>query len=219
MKQVRVAVVLSLFTAAGVAAHAQANPDFSQLKNEVGLEIGATVTPSVGVQTGGSLTFNSGFTLGIDYDHRLFGKRTQVAVGVDFLASPNDVKLSNPPTNVSGQYAFLFLPVNVRVKFNADRAIEPWLEFGGGYANFTPAQPVQSNIRVAGGGSTGTLEFGGGVDTKPLVHFKVPVLGQLPIGARFEVRDFYSGEPNYAVETTNKLQNNIAFTGGLLLRF
>jgi hypothetical protein len=33
------------------------------------------------------------------------------------------------------------------------------------------------------------------------------------------VRDFYSGLPNYNQKVTGNLQNNLAFTGGLLIRF
>jgi hypothetical protein len=33
------------------------------------------------------------------------------------------------------------------------------------------------------------------------------------------VRDFYSGQPNYGVHSDSSFQNNVAFTGGLLLRF
>ena len=54
---------------------------------------------------------------------------------------------------------------------------------------------------------------------KPLIRLGLPVVGKLPIAVRFEVRDFLSGQPNYGVPTTSSLQNNVAFTGGLLLRF
>lgn len=73
---------------------------------------------------------------------------------------------------------------------------------------------------MKGRGDSGTLESGGGVDTRPLIQFKgVPLLKNLPIGGRFEVQDFYSGQPHYGVETRRNLQNNVAFTGGLLIRF
>jgi hypothetical protein len=58
------------------------------------------------------------------------------------------------------------------------------------------------------------LEFGGGIDTGPIVH----VL-RIPIGFRVEVRDFYSGTPTYNQKINNSLQNNVVYTGGLLLRF
>jgi hypothetical protein len=56
--------------------------------------------------------------------------------------------------------------------------------------------------------------FGGGIDTRTVVH----VL-KIPIGFRIEVRDFYSGLPTYNQKVTGNLQNNLAFTGGLLIRF
>jgi hypothetical protein len=89
-----------------------------------------------------------------------------------------------------------------------------------GYADFAPASPKSGNVNVKGQGDSGTLEFGGGVDTRPIIQFRgVPVLKNLPIGGRFEVRDFYSGQPHYGVDTRGTLQNNLVFTGGLLIRF
>jgi hypothetical protein len=56
--------------------------------------------------------------------------------------------------------------------------------------------------------------FGGGIDSRTIVH----VL-KIPIGFRVEARDFYSGVPSYNQKITGNLQNNLAFTGGLLIRF
>jgi hypothetical protein len=56
--------------------------------------------------------------------------------------------------------------------------------------------------------------FGGGVDTRTLVH-----LFKMPIGFRIEVLDFYSGLPNYNVKIAGSMQNNLSFTGGPLIRF
>ena len=210
-----------LLSAVVTAAYAQAGSSapVSSDKNEIGLVIGATLTPSVARQGGGDVKLNSSLALGAEYDRRLIGHHTALYGGVDFLASPFDVKASFPPANVSPEYAYLFLTPHVRVKFNADGTWEPWLLLGGGYANFAPKEPATRNVNVTGSGSTGALVFGGGIDTKPLVHLSLPVVGKLPIAARFEVRDFLSGQPNYGVPTTSSLQNNVAFTGGLLLRF
>jgi hypothetical protein len=66
----------------------------------------------------------------------------------------------------------------------------------------------------APGTNTGTFVFGGGVDT----HTIVRVL-RIPIGLRAEVRDFYSGSPNYNRTVRGSLQHNVVFTGGLLIKF
>jgi hypothetical protein len=205
----------AFLTATTVLAQSKEPP----LKNEIGLVIGATEVPSIGRAAGGTIDLNSSLALGVEYDRRLLGKNTSLYVGGDFLASPEDVKVSNPASDVSPEYAYLFLSSHIKLKFNSTRTFQPWLSFGGGYADFAPAAPA-SGVIVKGKGNSGTLEFGGGLDTRPLITFKgIPLLGNLPIGARVEVRDFYSGQPQYGVATSGNLQNNVAFTGGFLLRF
>jgi hypothetical protein len=199
---------------------AQTVPSTPTAKNEVGFVIGATETPSIELQRGGSVNLNSSLALGAEYDRLLFDHRAALYGGLDFLASPFDVKASYPAAEISPQYAYLFLSPHVRVKFDVDAALQPWLLFGGGYADFSPAQPRTGNVNVSGAGSSGTLEFGGGIDSRPLLRLKdVPVVGKLPIGVRFELRDFYSGQPNYGVRTAGSRQNNVVFTGGPLLHF
>ncbi len=202
-------------------------PTLAQEKNEVGLVIGGIVTPSQTLSPGASLigpggavlpnrdiTFDSSLTLGAEYD-RTFVLKQKFAIdgGVDFLASPLDVKLSQKSQNVIGQYAFIFLTPHVRLKFRPSGVFSPWLSFGGGYARFLEKAPTAAPSFKPGTNS-GTFVFGGGVDTRTVVH----VL-KIPIGFRVEVRDFYSGLPNYNQKVTGNLQNNLAFTGGLLIRF
>jgi hypothetical protein len=209
-------VSLLSITLAAQPARSQSVPS----KNELGLVIGAAETPGIGLQRGGNINLNSSLTLGAEYDRHLLGSRTTVSAGVDFFASPFDVKASLPPSDVSPQYAYLFLTPHVRVKFKATGILQPWLLFGGGYADFAPASPRSGNVDVSGTGNSGTLEFGGGVDTKPFTQLKgLPLIGRLPIGARAEVRDFSSGQPDYGLPTTSSRQNNVLFTGGLVLHF
>jgi hypothetical protein len=202
-------------------------PTLAQGKNEVGLVIGGITTPSQTLSPGASfigpggavlpnrdIAFDSSLTLGAEYD-RNFVLKQKFAIdgGVDFLASPLDVKLSQKSQNVIGQYAFIFLTPHVRLKFHAAGAFSPWLSFGGGYARFLEkAPPAAPSFKP--GTNTGTFVFGGGVDTHTVIH----VL-KIPVGFRIEVRDFYSGLPSYNQKVIGNLQNNLAFTGGLLIRF
>jgi hypothetical protein len=202
-------------------------PALAQGKNEVGLVIGGIVTPSQTLSPGASfigpggtalpnrdIAINSSLTLGAEYDRTFVLKRKfAIGGGVDFLASPFDVKLSQQTQNAIGQYAFIFLTPHVRVKFHPDAVFSPWLSFGGGYARFLENSPTAAPS-FKPGTNTGTFVFGGGVDTRPVVR----VL-KIPIGFRIEVRDFYSGLPNYNVKVNGNLQNNLAFNGGLLIRF
>ena len=205
-------------------------PAFAQERherNEVGLQIGGIVTPSQGLAQGASLIgpggttlptqdlpFNSSLTLGAEYD-RAVVQRQKFAIdgGIDFLASPVDVKLSQRSQNAIGQYAFVFLTPHVRLKFHPEGAFSPWLLFGGGYARFRESAPT-TVPSFKSGTNTGTFVFGGGIDTRPVIRIR-----KIGVGFRFEVRDFYSGLPNYNVNVGGGLQTNLAFTGGLLLKF
>lgn len=184
-------------------------------KNEVGLVIGATVTREqslAGSPT--TLSYQSSLALGAEFDRRLItGRRAALYAGADFLASPLDVKLKNPPASVSGQYAYVFLTPHARLKFNPDGALSPWLLFGGGYSRFLEKKPATAPSFVPGT-NTGTFVFGAGIDTSALLH-----VWRIPIGFRGEVRDFYSGLPNYNQPVSASRQHNVAITGGLLIRF
>ena len=160
------------------------------------------------------LLFNSSLTLGAEYD-RAIVQRQKFAIdgGVDFLASPLDVKLSQKSQNAIGEYAFVFLTPHVRLKFHPEGAFSPWLLFGGGYARFRESAPT-AVPSFKPGTNTGTFVFGGGVDTRTVIRIR-----KIGVGFRFEVRDFYSGLPNYNVNVGGGLQTNLAFTGGLFLKF
>ncbi len=186
----------------------------SQASNEVGLVIGVTTTSSQSLVQGGDLTFSPSLALGAEYDRR-FWKTKRVAVygGVDFLASPFDVKLDQRPPDEIRQYAYVFLTPHVRVKFNAEGSLAPWLSLGGGYARFLETQPGTPTV-FKEGTNTGALQFGAGIDTHTLVR----VL-RIPLGFRLEVRDFYSGVPSYNRQINTDFQHNVVLTGGFLLKF
>jgi hypothetical protein len=189
-------------------------PAYSQAGNEVGLVMGATITPAQHLVTGGELTFRPSLALGAEYDRRVWSSQ-QIAVfgGVDFLASPFDVKLDQRPADEIRQYAYIFLTPHVRVKFKPGAPISPWVSVGGGYARFLETQPGTPTI-FKEGTNTGALQFGAGVDTDTLVR-----LLRIPIGFRLEARDFYSGAPSYNHGISADFQHNVVFTGGFLLRF
>jgi hypothetical protein len=73
---------LAFLTATTVLAQTSEAPR----KNEIGLVIGATETPSIGKTAGGTIDPNSSLALGAEYDRRLLGERTTLYAGIDFLA-------------------------------------------------------------------------------------------------------------------------------------
>lgn len=53
----------------------------------------------------------------------MFGEHTTLYVGVDFLASAADVKVSYPSPDVSPEYAYLFLSPDIKLTFNSTRTL------------------------------------------------------------------------------------------------
>jgi hypothetical protein len=77
------------------------------------------------------------------------------------------------------------------------------------------ASSVPPDIQAfAPGTNRRTLVFGGGVDTRTVLK-----LFRIPIGFRTEVRDFYSGSPDYNQPVRGSLQNHVVLTGRLLIKF
>ena len=216
MSNRKILVLLFAVATALAQAAAQASNE-PKKKDELGLVIGATVIPSQTLASGvsanpASLTFTPSLALGAEFDRGLTASQhLGILAGVDFLASPLDVKLDRRPVNAIPEYAYIFLTPHIRVKFHPTGAISPWLLLGGGFTRFAESAPP-GGLRTAT--NTGALEFGGGIDTAPVRR-----VWKIPIGFRLEVRDFYSGQPNYNLPVSGNLQHNIVFTGGLLVRF
>ena len=86
---------------------------------------------------------------------------------------------------------------------------------GGGYALFDVAprhvdgSPNTGSLRT----HRGALQFGAGIDVR------TPVEVLLPLSVRLEVRDLFSGKPNYNVDTGGGFQHNVVLSGGIVLHF
>ena len=211
-------ILLLLFAIASALAQATAQASNEpEKKDELGLVIGATVAPSRTLASGisanpESLTFTPSLALGAEFDRGLTASQhLGILAGLDFLASPLDVKLDQRPVNAIPEYAYIFLTPHIRVKFHPKGAISPWLLLGGGYARYAESAPPGAQRAAT---NTGALEFGGGIDTTPVRR-----VWRIPIGFRLEVRDFYSGQPDYNLPVSGNLQHNIVFTGGLLVGY
>jgi len=100
--------------------------------------------------------------------------------------------------------AFFITPA-ARVNLFPTTAVSPWVSLGGGVGHFS-----QSKNLIYGGDNTGksttnfTLEAGFGLDVK--------VWRKLSI--RMDVRDFWSGEPDFPLAPTGKSRMHNFFVGG-----
>lgn len=79
-----VVYVLSLMCVSPL--YAQSNASSLATRNEIGLVIGATEVPSIGLADGGNIYLNSSLALGVEYDRQLLGRRIALFGGIDFVA-------------------------------------------------------------------------------------------------------------------------------------
>lgn len=186
----------------------------AQSRNELGLLLGGTLVPNQTINSAvanpASITFNKGLTYQATFAHRLYDAHlAALYFELPFLATPNaDIHSDNPlvPTAL----ASLFITPGLRVKVLPGWPISPWASVGGGYARFDEGSMLQDGSTNTGkkGTNTGAIQFGGGVD----VHL-IPL-----ISLRGEVRDFYSGHPQFNV-TANSHQHNVVVSGGFVVNF
>jgi hypothetical protein len=110
-----------------------------------------------------------------------------------------------PSAVASRDYNTLFVTPGVRLKIAAPLVpVQPFFTAGFGWARYSP-ESSSSGLRE---NTTDVFQFGAGSD----FHL-APYLG-----ARLEVRDYYTGSPNIAVGFTER-QHNVTAMGGLVLRF
>jgi hypothetical protein len=194
-----------------LVSHAQANR-----KNELGLLLGATVTPDL--QTVAPVTsplrVGSGITLQLSYARQLSsGQALRFYFEVPALAVPlQDITASN--ASVPRNYDSFFVTPGIRLQLAPNHRVSPWFSAGGGYALFDEsANRMDGTHNTTRGTSGGAVQFGGGVD------LRTPIKPLFPIGFRLEVRDLYTSKPTYNVGTGGAFQHNIVFSGGLVLHF
>ena len=177
-------------------------------------EIGLTLGRILGREASGPgirLDLKGGTALQANYGIRILGSETAELFGeAHLLASPSRGVEGNLPS-ATKDVATLYITPGVRVKFTPKARLAPYIAVGAGYALYE-----HSTMTVDGGPNPaprhihrGVFDFGGGVD--------VSLLGWL--GARFEVRDFYSGKPSLNALTSGSGLHNVVVGGGLVLRF
>ena len=205
-------ILLLIFFSFGVLAlHAQ-----DERKNELGFLLGAPITPSLNLRDGGKIEAGHGLTFQATYARRIRNwNAAALFVEVPLIATPQQ-NLSSVEGAVPANYASLFIVPSLRLKLKQHSRISPWFSVGGGYANFDVSKIVVNgapNTGRRGTDNRGAAQFGAGLD------IRTPVKILFPIGLRAEVRDIYSGKPNYNADSGGGFQHKILFSGGFTLRF
>lgn len=187
-------------------------------KNELGGAIGRTLISDQGIKnatffdpiihSGGGVSFD------VEYSRRFI-------VAPLFSVSGEVVAMYNPDEDLNGgsygnavvppDYKQLFVTPGARLNLFPTTAVSPWVALGVGFGHFS-----QANTLVYGGTNPGksttsaTVEGGVGLD----VRFWRQLV------ARAEVRDFYSGEPDFPLAPTGHTrQHNYFVAVGAYWRF
>lgn len=205
--------ILSLACVAFASIMASAQAD---RRNELGLLLGATVTPELrtAVPSGGTLQIGSSVTFQIAYARELKSRP-------DFVFYFEVPALAVPLQRIVGfngtlprNYDSFFVTPGMRLKLVPNSRVSPWFSAGGGYALFDEsADRMNGTHNTTRGTSGGAVQFGGGID------LGTPIRVVFPISFRLEVRDFYTSKPTYNVSTSGAFQHNVVFSGGLVVHF
>jgi opacity protein-like surface antigen len=179
-------------------------------KHELGLTLGRISGPTR-TSSAGDVNLDSGIALQANYGYRLLTKRLfALSAEVHFLANgQREVRSQN--MSATRDVATAYVTPGVRVKVAPLGRFSPYVVAGGGYALYE-----QSFFRIDGRDNPaprfthrGALTFGGGVDT-PLWRW---------VSLRFEVRDFYTGNPSLNTTLRGSGQHNVVAGGGLVLNW
>src|SRR5579863_888602 len=197
--------VLSVVTVLAASLNAQDE------KNEIGGMIGRTFISDQGIKLPipeNQIAFGKGLTFEGEYA-RLFLVTPIYSVAAEALVAYNhDIDVNGgaygyavvPPSLKS-----LFVTPAARVNLFPTTAVSPWVSLGGGFGHFSEASTL-----IYGGANPGkstsafVLEGGFGLDVK--VWRKLRLRG--------EVRDFWSGEPDFPLAPTGKTRQHNYFVGG-----
>ena len=184
-------------------------PSARAQRHEVGLTLGVLAAPAKHTP-GGSLDVGTGVAFQANYGYRfLAAKKVALSGEVHLLASPLQ-EIHSLSRTATRDFASLYVVPGLRVKFAPSGRVAPYVTIGGGYALFEQSvNRLDGNVNPAPRFiHRGALAFGGGLDVR-VWRF---------VGARAEVRDFYSGNPAFNIPGNGGGLHNVVAGGGLVLR-
>ena len=180
-------------------------------KNELGGILGRTFISNQGIKNASVpsiIAFGKGLTFDVDYTRRFLVTPLYALSGeVVFAYNPDEDLNAGSFGNaiVPPNMKELFITPAARVNFFPTTAVSPWVSVGAGFGHFS-----QGSSLIYGGSNpgksttTGVLELGLGLDVK--LSKRVYIRGQ--------VRDFWSGEPDFPLADTGKSRQHNFFVGG-----
>jgi hypothetical protein len=205
-KRLWVAVLFAVITM-GAAAVAQDE------KNELGGILGRTFISDQGINVASAFSpavirTGNGLSFEVEYARRFLVTPIFSLSGEAVLMYNHDEDVNNGTFSLSlvpPQYSELFVTPAARVNLFPASAVSPWISLGAGFGHIGQGSSLIFGGANPGKSTTsGVVEGGLGLDVK--------VWRKLSI--RAEVRDFWSGEPDFPLALTGKSRQHNYFVGG-----
>ncbi len=181
-------------------------------KNEIGGVIGRTFISDQGIQDAGlpDPIIHSGKGLTIEGEYaRRFLVTPIYAISAEGLLMYNHQEKLNAGAYVNAvvpqSYKELFVAPAVRVNLFPTTAVSPWVSVGVGFGHIGESAGLDyGGVNPGKSTTSAVIEGGLGLDVK--VWRKLSMRG--------EVRDFWSGEPDYPLAPTGRSRQHNYFVGG-----
>jgi len=138
--------------------------------------------------------------------HKIFGLYAELPVAI----YPR-MNLNTYENQIPKDVGALFVTPSARVNIFTADSVTPWVSLGAGYGRFreAPLRNYYGPNPGPTGNNTVVLQVGAGLDAWFWRRW----------GVRFELRDFYSGLPDYTVDTSRSRQHNYYVGAGVAHRF
>ena len=200
----------NLFAALSVGVFLLAVPA-AATAGELGLTLGAVSGPARTVSGSTStLNFSNGVALQAVYAKKFMSiKYAELSWESLLMVNPRQ-SVNSTTTSAIKNYGSLILAPGMRLKFYPEKRLSPWVVGGGGYALYYPSSSSIAGKALAAISNTNSLalEMGGGMDFIATPKWTI----------RGEVRDFYTGSPNFGVPVSGRGQFNFVVSGGIVLQ-
>ncbi len=208
-KQVVIAVLGLVLSLLGAAAAQVRNDDQN---NELTGIVGRTFISDQGIsganaplknpfiRSGKGLTFEVNFSRYLIF-HQVFAVSGEVPAAFNL-----DEDLGSGKSLVPIDYKQIFVTPAVRVNLFPATAVSPWVSLGGGFGHFSENSQLiyQAGPNPGKSTTTGVIQGGLGLDVRFWHRFSI----------RGQVRDFWSGEPDFPLANTGKTRQHNFFVGG-----
>ena len=181
-------------------------------KNEVGGMIGRIFISNQGIKGGTDpgtvIAFGKGLTFEGEYARRMFVTPVFAVSGEVLFAYNGDEKVNGGAylnDVVPSKISELFVTPAARVNLFPTTAVSPWVSVGAGFGHISQGSKLVYQGANPGTSTTSaTIEGGLGLDVKVWKALSI----------RGEVRDFWSGEPDFPLAPTGKSRMHNYFVGG-----